>query len=138
MIGHGHREYQIDLLAVGGIEIDRWLQPQQRAARCFKGRRAAMRYGDAMADGGAAEPFARLQAVAQVVRAGLAAGQHPGGRVQHRIAVHGIQYGRLHVRQSIGEGHVRKSVAGRMRQAPKPACGRSACGWPPRYQSARY
>ena len=91
MIGHGHREHQIDGLAVGGVEIDRGCNRSRTAARRFQGGRAAVRDGDAMADGGAAEFFARLQAGAEVVGAGLAAGQQAGRRVQHRVAVGDVQ-----------------------------------------------
>ena len=78
MIGHGHRKHQIDGLAIGGIEIDRRLQPQQDATGRFQCRRSTVRYGDAMAYRRAAQLLARLQAGVNRLRSGLFASQPSG------------------------------------------------------------
>ena len=92
MIGHGHGKYQIDGLAIGSAEFNRRLKAQQYAAGLFKAGTTAMRDGNAVANAGAAQAFARLQAVAQFFCACLLSGQPLRGCLQYRIPVHRLYH----------------------------------------------
>jgi hypothetical protein len=85
-----HREHQVDGHAVGGAEIDRGLEAQERRTRTAHAGDPPMRDGHAMADGGAAHAFALAQATGdrRAVRAG--AGQQARGGVEDTIAAAGI------------------------------------------------
>ena len=83
MIGAGafrreQEENQIDRLAVERLEIDRTIEPRKQPEQARQMRHLAVRYGDAIADGGRAQLLPLHQRFED--RALVLAGQHSGAR----------------------------------------------------------
>ena len=92
MIGYGHGKYQIDGLSIGSAEFNCRLKAQQYAAGLFQAGATAMWNGNAVANAGAAQALACLQAVAQFFGTRLLAGQPLCGCLQYRIPVHRLYH----------------------------------------------
>jgi len=142
VLRHGHREHQVHRFAVGGAEVHRRRQPQERGARLPEGTAPAMRDGDPVADRGAAQAFALAQALRD--RGGaigvVAARQQPRRGVQHRVAVQwGVQHGDALVVYEVLQGHRRLesfAVVGARRSRRCATCFRSGARCPPAFPCA--